>query len=369
MARRTFPQHRLVRERSNYRYHLTLSLLNMVSTTDLTRVFEHLHNDNDTAATSMLRRLIDAGNMEAAALYGWMMYAYGRSRSAKQAFAALTTAAESGLEFAQNFLAYLYWSGWQLPQDKKKAAQWYRKAGQRDYPPALFALGMMYIEGDGVKQDGEKGVAYLVRAAVQSGARAPGWDIDGCGSMAEFLSNARGECITFCQENLGIIYANGIAGISVNLDEAFKWLGLAVDNGVDAQRDLSSVGFSRIVRDGGTLGEGYSEEWFSADDLYTIGRRAELGELVTKDIGVAVKAYLKAISLDPDHVLSIYALAEIRRNANGVGHRELYERAAACGHAMSMLRLSELYRTGQGVALCQKTAEKWQKAAAPGGAK
>jgi TPR repeat protein len=314
----------------------------MVSTTDLTRVFEHLHNDNDTAAINILRRLIDAGNMEAAALYGWMMYAYERSRSAKQAFNALTTAAESGLEFAQNFLAYLYWSGWQLPQDKKKAAQWYRKAARRDYPPALFALGMMYIEGDGVKRDGEKGVAYLVRAAVQLGARAPGWDIDECCSMAEFLSITRGECITFSQENLGIIYANGVAGISVDLDEAFKWLGLAVDNGVNAQSDLSSVGLSRTVRDGGRLGVWYSEESFSADDLYTIGRRSELGELVTKDIGVAVKAYLKAINLDPYHALSIYALAEIRRNANGVGYLELYKRAAACGHAMSMIRLSEL---------------------------
>lgn len=337
----------------------------MVSTADLARVFEHLHADNDTAAISMLRRLVNAGNVEAAALYGWMMYAYERSRSAEQAFVALITAAESGLEFAQNFLAYLYWSGWQVPQDKKKAAQWYRKAVRRDYPPALFALGMMYIEGDGVKRDGEKGVAYLVRAAGQSGARTPGWDIDECGSMAEFLSNTRGECITFSQENLGIIYANGVAGISVNLDEAVKWLGLAVSNGVNAASDLSSIQIDRMLRNGQRRDEPTSSEG-SADDLYTIGRKSELGEGVTKDIAVAVRAYLKAINLDPDHVKSMYALAEIRRNLNGVGYPDLYERAAACGHGMSMLRLSELYRTGQGVHPCQKTAEKWRKAAGTG---
>lgn len=340
----------------------------MLSTTDLDGVFTHLNNDNDRAAISKLRRLMKAGNVEAAALYGWLIYADERSRSARQAFDSLVSAAESGFEFAQDFVAYLHWSGWHVPEDKRKAAQWYRKAIRRDYAPALFALGMMYVEGDGVRQDGKKGVDYLVRAAVQSGARTPGWDIDECRSMGEFLSNVRGESITFAQENLGIIHANGIGGIPVNLDEAVKWLSLAVSNGVDAASDLSSVQIDRMLRRGQPRPQPDSSD-FSADDLYAIGQKSESGEGVTKDIAVAVRAYLKAINLDPDHALSMYALAEIRRNANGAGYAELYESAAACGHAMSMLRLSEIYRTGQGVDPCEKTAGEWRKAAVAAGAK
>lgn len=321
----------------------------MNATTDLSRVFEHLNNDNDSAAIGMLRRLMKAGNVEAAALYGWLMYVRERNRSAGQALAALTGAAESGFAFAQDFLAYLYWSGWHVPEDKKKAAHWYRKAARKDYAPALFALGTMYVEGDGVKQDGEKGVAYLVRAAQQSGARTPGWDLDACHSMAEFLGNTRGEAITFAQENLGIIHANGIGGVLVDTEQAVKWLSLAVSNGSDAANELSQLKTLQEWRR-------WNRPAFSADDLYAIGRKSELGEGVTKDIAVAVRAYVKALGEDPDHAPSMYALAEIRRNANGDGYLELYERAAKCGHALSILRLSELGSSAQEADSCGKAA-------------
>jgi TPR repeat protein len=264
----------------------------------------------------------------------------------------------------------LYSIGWQVPENKKMAAQWHRKAIRQGYAPSMFALGMMYFEGDGVKQDVEKGLAYLLRAAQQPGASAPDWDLDGCRSMDEFLAKCRGETITFAQENLGIIYANGLGGIPANLDEGVKWLTLAVEHGADAAGDLTTLRMKNRMMQPGTRPEKWhAPDAFDADELYAMGLAYESGAGGTKDIVLAVRAYLRAINTDPEHADAMYALAEIRRNANGAGYLELYERAAECGHAKSMLSLSNMYRTGQGVDPCRETARMWQQAAADAGAR
>ena len=314
--------------------------------TDLVDVFDHLRSNNERAAVAMLRRRMKNGDVVAAALYGWLKYTDERSRSEVQAFDALMSAAESGLPFAEFFVGYLYYVGWHVEQDEKQAARWYRKAARRGYPPALFALGMMYIEGDGVRQDGEKGLAYLRRVAELDGARAPGWDVIECRSMNDFLDHGRGEVITLAQGNLGIIYEEGIGGIPVDLGESVKWLTLSVANGGDGASDLADL---RIRRD--------------ADDFYAIGQRYAAGNGVKPDLLIAARAYLRAIDLDPFNVEALHALADMRREANGEGYVALYERAAEQGHAKSMLSLSELYRTGQGVSVCQKTADKWKQTA------
>jgi hypothetical protein len=54
-----------------------------------------------------------------------------------------------------------------VPQDHKKAAQWFTKAANKGYAPSQYALSVMYINGDGVSQDTEKGVILLQSAAAQ----------------------------------------------------------------------------------------------------------------------------------------------------------------------------------------------------------
>lgn len=54
-----------------------------------------------------------------------------------------------------------------VPQDHKKAVQWFTKAANKGYAPSQYALAVMYINGDGVPQDTEKGVILLQSAAAQ----------------------------------------------------------------------------------------------------------------------------------------------------------------------------------------------------------
>lgn len=54
-----------------------------------------------------------------------------------------------------------------VPIDHKKAAEWFSKSVANGYAPSQYALSVMYLNGDGVPQDAEKGVALLQSAARQ----------------------------------------------------------------------------------------------------------------------------------------------------------------------------------------------------------
>ncbi|KAF1020949.1 MAG: Secretory immunoglobulin A-binding protein EsiB [Acinetobacter bereziniae] len=51
--------------------------------------------------------------------------------------------------------------------DHKKAAEWFSKAAVNGFAPSQYALAVMYLNGDGVPQDAEKGVTLLQSAARQ----------------------------------------------------------------------------------------------------------------------------------------------------------------------------------------------------------
>ncbi|MFP6817858.1 tetratricopeptide repeat protein [Acinetobacter nosocomialis] len=54
-----------------------------------------------------------------------------------------------------------------VPIDHKKAAEWFSKSAANGYAPSQYALSAMYLNGDGVPQDAEKGIALLQSAARQ----------------------------------------------------------------------------------------------------------------------------------------------------------------------------------------------------------
>ena len=54
-----------------------------------------------------------------------------------------------------------------LNVDHKKAAEWFSKAANNGYAPSQYTLSVMYLNGDGVAQNVEKGVALLQSAAQQ----------------------------------------------------------------------------------------------------------------------------------------------------------------------------------------------------------
>ncbi len=74
--------------------------------------------------------------------------------------------------YAQYFLARMYERGEGVPQDRKAAAKWYRKAAEQGVNDAQFHLATMYENGDGVPKDMEYAYGWYSVAAHLGSAKA-----------------------------------------------------------------------------------------------------------------------------------------------------------------------------------------------------
>ena len=75
--------------------------------------------------------------------------------------------AEQGDAVAQCNLGEIYAKGVDVPQDHKKAADWYKKAAEQGDADAQHNLGFMYAEGQGVAQDLKLAYVWSSLAAAQ----------------------------------------------------------------------------------------------------------------------------------------------------------------------------------------------------------
>ena len=67
----------------------------------------------------------------------------------------------------QGFLGVMYANGQGVKQDYFKAFEWYQKAAEQGNADAQCFLGFMYQYGQGVKQDYFKAVEWYQKAAEQ----------------------------------------------------------------------------------------------------------------------------------------------------------------------------------------------------------
>ena len=67
-------------------------------------------------------------------------------------------AAEQGFAAAQYNLGVMYDNGQGVRQDDAQAVQWYRKAAEQGHAKAQYNLGVAYINGQGVRQDDAQAV-------------------------------------------------------------------------------------------------------------------------------------------------------------------------------------------------------------------
>ena len=74
---------------------------------------------------------------------------------------------------SQYMLGLLYKDGpGNIQQNYKHALNWLEKAGQNDYSKALYTLGEMYLDGEGVEKDFDKAHNYLVKASRLNNEKA-----------------------------------------------------------------------------------------------------------------------------------------------------------------------------------------------------
>ena len=71
----------------------------------------------------------------------------------EKSVAAFEGRAAGGDAAAQCGMGLSYYTGQGVPQDYSQAAEWFRKAAEKDNPMAQYLLGTMYVVGKGLPQD------------------------------------------------------------------------------------------------------------------------------------------------------------------------------------------------------------------------
>lgn len=84
----------------------------------------------------------------------------------------LTARANQGNDHAQFYLAKRYQKGNGVPQDARKAIEWYTRAANQNVTPAQLNLGIMYARGEGVAVNEQQARYWLERAAKRGDNRA-----------------------------------------------------------------------------------------------------------------------------------------------------------------------------------------------------
>ena len=112
--------------------------------------------------------------------------------------------ADQGEAAAQYNLGLMYDNGEGVREDDAEAAKWYRLAADQGYAAAQNNLGGMYARGEGVPEDYAEGAKWYRLAADQGDAVA--------------------------QYNLGLMYARG-EGVPENYVQAYRWASLAAAAG------------------------------------------------------------------------------------------------------------------------------------------
>ena len=122
------------------------------------------------------------------------------------AFSEWIESAKAGDAHAQHGLGMLYELGQGVPYaDPKAASEWYQKAADQNYAPALNNLARLYADGRGVKQDVPKAIDLWSKAAEAGNTTA--------------------------RFNLGLQYAAGV-GVKKDMKKAAEYLLLAAESGL-----------------------------------------------------------------------------------------------------------------------------------------
>ena len=123
-------------------------------------------------AARWFRRAADQGHARAQFNLGFM---YHKARSAAGLRRGRPLVSQSRRPWkadAQEYLAYMYYTGQGVPQDYAEAARWYREAADQGIANAQHSLGVMFHEGQGVPQD-------YIQAHMWFNLAGAGGDLDG----------------------------------------------------------------------------------------------------------------------------------------------------------------------------------------------
>ena len=162
-------------------------------------------------------------------------------------------AADKNYTTAQYNLGYLYQYGQGVQQDYKEAMYWYRKAAEQNDADSQFKLGYMYYHGKGVQQNYKEAVYWFRKAAEQNDADSQNYLGEryyyGEGVTKNYREAAYWYRKAAEQDHKNAMYNYGYSlyygqGVAENRQEAYKWLKKAADKGnASAQKFISEHSF------------------------------------------------------------------------------------------------------------------------------
>lgn len=159
----------------------------------------------------------------------------------------LTKAAEQGHAEAQYVLGALYLNGQGVELDSEKGVSWIAKSAAQGYAEAQSDLGVFYEKGLVVEKNDAKAVSLYMKAAKQGLARAQsnlgerylngkGVTKNAARAAAWFAKSAEQD-FPQGQYNLAMCYAKGW-GVIQNSATAIAWFRKAADNGFEPARQV-----------------------------------------------------------------------------------------------------------------------------------
>ena len=154
--------------------------------------------------------------------------------------------------FAQHALGLMYADGDGVKQDDVEATRWFRLAAEEKYTPAQYNLGKMYEEGRGVAKDYGEAVDWYRIAADEENAEAQCklgmmFDEGKCGVLqnyvaaAEWYKRAMEKGSVEAKYRLGVMYQNG-RGVELDDEKVAEYIIEAAKAGsIAAQNHLGEM--------------------------------------------------------------------------------------------------------------------------------
>jgi len=168
------------------------------------------------------------------------------------AFSEWIESAKAGDAHAQHGLGMLYELGQGVPYaDPKAASEWYQKAAEQNYAPAINNLARLYADGRGVKQDVPKAVELWSKAA-EAGNTTARFNLglqyaSGAGvkkdmkKAADYLLQAAESGLPEAQFAIANYYRDG-TGVPKDMDAARQWYDRAASAGFEpARKELAAI--------------------------------------------------------------------------------------------------------------------------------
>lgn len=286
-----------------------------------------------------------------------------------EAYGVFVAAAEKGLAEAQCALGQMYAEGLGVTQDPEKSEHWYRMAANQGERIALASLGSWYYDGIVVPKNRSE-AAKLWRRALNISPVPRGWEtwyanIEGrLGLMylkgdgvrqnyddaLRYLTRAAGADDAGAQSALGDMYAKGL-GVSKDLGKAEHWYSMAANQGdIDAMILLGNIYYN------GDENYGISKDFDKAFHYYSnaanIGdARAQLylaymysrGEGVVQDLEKAFEWTEKSAKQGFAEAQNELGRAYEHMKQDPDKAIEWYQKAAAQGFQIAQQNLARFY--------------------------